>query len=303
MRGMGSGLRLLLAAGTLALATGCASVPMPEMPQEPAAALELARRLLPEAPEQARALLGALDESALTPEEVEAWKYLYAEAMFQTGDAWDGFRLIRTFVEDHRFSDWTPFVEDLQFRIGAALIQSPASYFLFGSDRDDGELVLQEFVERYPTSPHLPDALRLLGDLAFEEERWFDAQRRFEQLIQDHPESEWVALASFRRVMALYAELLGPEYDFPSLSQTRNELRDYLATEPERPDFREAAAAALAEVEDWIAERHMLDADFYRTVGNRYGERYHLNVLLEDSPTHPLAEDARRRLAELEGGS
>jgi hypothetical protein len=240
----------------------------------------------------------------MTNAEVERYKALYAEALWRTGEAWDAFKVIRSFVEDHRFSPWSARVEELHFRIGQELIQSEGSYFIFGSDRDDGELVLTEFVERYTTSAHLADALRLLGDLAFEEERWFDARRRFEQLIQDHPTSEWASLASFRRVMAIHAELLGPEYDLPSMYRARNELRDYLATAPERPEFRTAAETAYVEVQDWIASRHLIDADFYRTVGNRYGERFHLRLLLDDTaPDLPQVETARRRLAEMEAGS
>jgi hypothetical protein len=285
-------------------ASGCASAPIEELPADPQGALDLAQGWVVDRPADARYVLARLDEDALTNEELERYKALYAEALWRTDDAWDGFKLIRNFVEDHRFSTWTPRVEEIHFRIGEELIQSEASYFIFGSDRDDGELVLAEFVERYTTSPHLADALRLLGDLAFEEQRWFDAQRRFEQLLQDHPTSEWAALASFRRVMAIHAELLGPEYDLPSLNRARNELRDYVATAPERPEFRDAAAAAYAEIEDWIAERHLIDAEFYRTVGNRYGERYHLRLLLEDSPAaQPQVAEARRRLEALEAGS
>lgn len=289
------------------LAAGCAGAPLPPLPDDPAATLALVRSRLEAGPardpELASRILQTLDQEALTRTEQELFAYLRAEALFQTGDEWEAFRQIREFQDEHRFSEFAPRVEDLHFRIGATLIQSESGGFLFGSDQDDGEIVLDEFVERYPTSPHTDDGLRLLGELAADEERWFDAQRRFERLIQEHPDSEWRALAEYRRVMALHAQLLGPAYDLPSMLQTRNELRDYLAAGPERPEFREGAATALAEVKDWVARRRLLDADFYRTVGNEYGERFHLELLVADSPGHPLVEVARRRLAAMEAGS
>src|SRR5690606_16259706 len=138
--------------------------------------------------------------------------------------------------------------------------------------------------------------------VAFEDERWDEARRRYEQILAESPESEWAPLAAFRRAMSIHADLLGPEYDLPQMVRARNELRDYLATEPEREDFRGPAAAALAEVEDWIGQRHMIDAEFYRTVGNEAGERFHLRRLLADTPEHELVPAATERLAELGAG-
>ena len=290
----------LVAAVLLALLAACSAAPPPNLPQDAAGVLEVASACVETEPTAARAALETLDEDELTNAELEAYKALYAEALWRTGKAWKAFRTIRTFPDDHRFSPYAPQVEEVHFRTGAELIQGESTYFLFGSDRDDGELILSEFVERYATSRHADDALRLLGELAVEEERWFDAQRRFEQLIQDHPTSEWASLASFRRVMAIHAELLGPEYDLPSMLRARNELRDYLATAPERPEFQAAASGAYEQVFGWILERHRIDADFYRTIGNAYGERFHLQALLEDAPTdHPAAIAARSRLEEL----
>ena len=59
------------------------------------------------------------------------------------------------------------------------------------------------------------------------------------------------------------------------------------------------AERALAIVSQWIAERHALDAAFYRTLENPAGERFHLDLLLAEYPDSPLAEGARSRLTEL----
>ena len=288
--------------GLLAALAGCGSAPAVVPPGDPAEALALADRLLKTDPAAACSLLEGLDPDAMPRAERAGHAALYAEALLQTGEPWDGFEQIRSFGEDHRFSEWMPRVEDTHFRIGRQLIESDASWFIFGSDRDDGEIVLQEFVERYSANPHVPDALRLLGDLAFDEERWQEARRRYEQILAESPGSEWAPLAAFRRVMSIHADLLGPEYDLPEMLRARNELRDYLATEPEREDFRAPAAAALAEVDDWVGQRHMIDAEFYRTVGNEPGERFHLERLIGDTPTHSLVPVAKERLARLDAG-
>ncbi len=143
--------------------------------------------------------------------------------------------------------------------------------------------------------------LERLGEEDFEAERWDEARRRYERIIEDHPDSEWIPLAHFRRAMAQFNALVGPEYDLPSMRRARAELRDYLLVRrPERPDFREPAEVALRTVEQWIAKRYEIDADFYRTLGNRPGEAHWLRVLLAEYPDHERAAALRERLAAAE---
>ena len=77
------------------------------------------------------------------------------------------------------------------------------------------------------------------------------------------------------------------------------ELRDYLRRAPERPEFRNEATRALATVETWIARRHIIIADFYRTVGNDVGERLHLDFAVRDFPSTPAGQEAAERLTAL----
>ncbi|MBK8974957.1 MAG: hypothetical protein IPM29_03445 [Planctomycetes bacterium] len=286
------------------LAAACASGPQLEVPQTPAAALDMARALLDaDRPADARRVLSDFGTSDFVDFQLERYKLLRALALFRTDDPWDAFVVIRDFTEDHRFSDLSAEVEELHFQIGHTLIESDGGVWIFQSDRDDGEIVLQEFVERYPTSRFAADALHDLGELALTEESWSLARRRFEEIVQFHPNSEWVALSRFRIPQTAFADLVGPAYDLDAMERTRNELRAYLQTEPENPTFRSESERMLAVVLGWIAERHLLDADFYRTLGNEPGERFHLGLLLIDYPDDPLTDVARARLAELDAAA
>ncbi len=287
----------------LALAnTGCSTAGRPAIPEDPAAALDLGRSLLDaDRPDDAYHVIGSIDEDYLLGSELEYYDLLWASALFRTGSAWSGFRVIRDFVEVHRFSDYGPEVEQLHYEIGAWLLQSDGGFLFFTSDHDDGEIVLQEFVERYPSSPFAADALRLLGESLIEEGQWLPARRRFVQLVQDHPNSEWLPLARFRIAMTTFQDVLGPAYDLDAMRRARNELADYLATDPERPEFRAAATEALATVTDWIAVRHQLDAAFYRTVGNPIGERFHLELLVAEFPERDGIAAAEARIRAIDG--
>jgi hypothetical protein len=280
---------------------GCGTAP-PIHPASPSEALDAAGALLEQVrADEARAVLLLVDPDELVGEERERYDLLWATALHRTGDSYDGFKVIRNFADEHRFSDLLPRVEELHYEIGASLAQSDAVYFIFGSDREDGEIVLREFAERYGGNPRLPDALRTLGDLAFEDALYDEARRRYEQIAEDHPASEWVPYARFRIAICTFRSLVGPEYDFEQMRRARNELRDYLATEPERPTFRQEAQGCLSTVEDWIQQRYWINSRFYRTVGSEIGERNLLQELIREYPASPTADKARVRLDVLDG--
>lgn len=284
------------------VAAACSSAPMPAVPADPVAALEFGASLLESEPTQARRVLDSIEPTALGRTDQERLELFHAESLAATGDLWDAWVEVRSFQDRNRFSPVQAGIQDLHYRIGSALMARDASYFIFGSDRSDGRIVLREFVARYPTDPDAASALQLLGEDAFENANWDDARRRYEQIIADHPDSEWLPLAHFRRAMAEFAALIGPAYDLPSMRRARNELRDYLAVrKPERPDFREPATSALATVEEWIGTRYLLDAAFYRTLGNRPGEVYWLEQFVTELPSDPRLDAVRSRMTDAPG--
>jgi len=280
----------------------CRSGPAIGVPDDPVSALDLAEVAVADGrPDEARTILASLDPNAFAGRNRERFVWLEAAALHGTGRSWAAFTRIRDYPETHRFSEFAPVVEDLHFAIGRTLIESDGGFWIFQSDRDDGEVVLQEFVERYPASRRYADALALLGQVAWEDERWSDA-RRYYQRIVEHDANEWVRLALFRIAMSKFAELVGPEYDAAAMTEARNELLAFLDTGPERPEFRQAATEALAVVEDWLATRSLINARFYRTIDNRPGELHHLRQVIATHPNTPQAEVARERLAELGAG-
>ncbi|MGE0145414.1 MAG: tol-pal system YbgF family protein [Planctomycetota bacterium] len=279
---------------------GCSTAPL-AVPSDPAQALEVAAGAIDTQPEAAAAALAKLDEAAFSPSDRERLGFERIRARASAGDLYGAWRALGRFVREHPLGMFQPRVQTLHFAIARALLERDASYFIFGSDHDDAIVVLRDFVERYPTDPEAAHALFLLGEDAFAAERFGEARRRFEEVIASHPDSEWVAAAHQRRVMAQFAELEGPEYDLPAMQQAKNELADFLRIRPpERPDFRQEAETALATVEDWIRTRYQQNANFYRTLGNELGEAYWLRRLVAEFPDDPGLAAATERLTALD---
>jgi tol-pal system protein YbgF len=75
-------------------------------------------------------------------------------------------------------------------------------------DRSRGNLELaregfRDFLERFPRSGFADDARYWLGDLAYGEGEWSEADAQFARLLQDHPQTSWAPAALLKRGYSL----------------------------------------------------------------------------------------------------
>lgn len=253
-------------------------------------------------PEAARSLLQAVDPAIYPEPERARYRLLLARANLASGDPWSAFEVIRGFPDEFPHSELRIEVEQVVFECGRRLSESDKSFLFFSSDRSDGRVVLEHLIQRYPRTTHLADALQILGQMAFEDGDYTRALTRFKDLLQQQPDSEWAPLARFRIAMSEFRVLHGPPYDQDQMERARNELRSFLANPPERPDFVAEASAALQVVVNWMAQRHVLIADFYRKLGNTWGERLHLQSASQQFPDTDAGRAAAERLAAMGDG-
>lgn len=226
--------------------------------------------------QQAQEVLEALAGDACPKRLRDRRDVARATALAGLGEAWEAFLVLEKFPDLYPHSELRPTVVEMLWDIGRTLASSGRGFLFFWSDRRGARTVLEHLITRHPDTPRLADALRLLGDMAYEDENYELAQERFRTLMKERPESEWVKYARFRFAMSLYASLQGPDYDLDKMTQAKQELRDFLRETTENPDLVATARAALAQILDWQAERHLQIAAFYRRVGNRPGQAYHL---------------------------
>lgn len=276
------------------VASACASTP-----PNPTTALASAEAALGRGENaEALALLESVDEDDYAEEDLERYLVRKAEALARTGYLWDAFEIIRDFSEKHAFSPFDADVQDLEFEIGAELIQSDGGFLFFTSDKKDGQIVLEHFVLRYSKHPSDPDALRLLGEKAYAEGDYLLAGERFRELAVTHENSEWFELARFRIAMSSFKSLVGPRYDLRSMLRANNELRDFLARRVENPEFREEATASLKTVREWLGRKQVLISAFYLRINNSVGYRFHMRKAAADYPDTEAGAEAKVRVAQ-----
>lgn len=280
----------------------CASAPEP--PANPQGLLDEATALMAAGePGAALGLLQAYDVRTFSKRLQPDYQLLLARAHLANGDPWQAYETIKNFADQHPHSEKRRAVIEVEFEAGRRLSQSNQGFLFFWSDQAGARTVLEHLITRYPESvnQYLADALRILGEMAYAEGRYELAQERFRDLLRSRPESEWVALARFRYAMSIFRRLQGPEYDFEQMQNASRELEVFLQQPPENPGFVGTARNALATLKQWQAERHVLVAAFYRRVGNKAGERMHLQQAVKDFPETEGGIRAKELLAALPG--
>lgn len=267
---------LALAAGLLA--AGCASAP--PIPREEA----LQRLADAESRMQAGEHEAVIDDLENVDRESfpqplrEKRDLLLARAQQAIGEEYDAFVTLREFSDRYPHSELRDAVVQLIYEIGRTLIRSDAGFLFFWSDRRGGQTALEHLITRYPDNPWLADALRLLGDDAYDRDDLLLAQERYRDILRRRPDSEWAPYARFRYAMSLYGTLQGAEYDQDQMLHAQRELTDYLAANPENPEFVAIARKSLEQILVWRAERELIIARFYEEIGNEPGRLRHLEL-------------------------
>ncbi|MBL8725470.1 MAG: outer membrane protein assembly factor BamD [Planctomycetes bacterium] len=281
----------------LALLASCATVSLDDPDRELAAAeAALAAR----EPGRALAVLQKHDVQSFPSRLRDRFDHLRIQAHAEAGDPDAAFTVAETFADRHPHSDLRPQIGERIWQLAVAVLARDGGLWPFWSDRRSSRTMLEHLITRYPEHVRTADALRQLGDLAYDDRNHALAQERYRDLLRRCPNSEWVKYASFRYAMSLFAGLQGPDYDLDQIEHTRRELEAFLGGKPENPEFVKAAATALQQVIAWQAERHLRVAHFYRTIGNLHGQRLHLEIAA-GAPLAGTAAHTRARteLAEL----
>lgn len=198
-----------------------------------------------------------------------------ARARFAIGEFFEAYNALEPFADDYPLSELRPTATAMLWDIADALIKRDDGFLFFWSDRTGARTVLEHLVTRHPESPRIGDALKILGDMAFEDANYELAQQRYRDLLLNHPD-EWTAYARFRYAMSIVACLEGPEYDQARMAEAERELREYLAGNYENPAMNEAAESAARTLVEWQLERELGIAAFYARIDNAAGELLHL---------------------------
>jgi len=153
-----------------------------------------------------------------------------------------------------------------------------------------------------PTGPLADDSIMQVANTHFLNGNYQEADEHYAQLRRDYPSSKHVMqayLLGYRTKLELYQ---GPIYDRTPLNEAE-ELIDTLLLQfgNELGEERERVLQARAIVRAQQAERDWNNAEYYIKGGYNRAARKVLEKLISKYPETKFAEEARHRLAALEG--
>lgn len=257
------------------LLTACTAVkPTPQRAQE---VLNSAERLIADgAPDAALVALEEVEDDQCPKRLRDRRDVLVATAELARGEPWRAYLALEEFADLYPYSERRGTVVDILWQAGTTLIERDSGFLFFWSDRSGGRTVLEHLITRHPETERLADALRILGDLAFDAGDYELAQERYRDIIMYRPLGDWRFYAQFRYAMSIVASLRGPDYDMDRMRHATKELTGFLDNASENPQMREEAERALELVLSWRMQRHLDIADYYATLDNDAGRRLHL---------------------------
>jgi outer membrane protein assembly factor BamD len=162
----------------------------------------------------------------------------------------------------------------------------------------DAVLKLSEFIDRYPGSILVDQAIFTLGKSYQAQKDWVLAAAEFERLVRDFPESRSACDAEKALGECYWEQSRKPQYDQRETEQALIQFNRYLNRCPDHPD-RAEAEEIVREGRDRLAEKCLRTARLYAKMKKRQSAVIYCDLLLADYGDSRWVCEARELRARL----
>ncbi len=162
------------------------------------------------------------------------------------------------------------------------------------------EELFQKIKDRYPFSPYATIAELRQADCKFFQGAYEEAIPLYEEFEKLHPTNPDVPYALFQLGTCYYRLMASPDRD---QTFTHKAIETYMRLIRRYPDspYSFEASRRIRFALNRLAQHEMVVAKWYKRVGEVKQARLRLNLILENYPNTPVAQEARHLLAQLEG--
>jgi len=238
--------------------------------------------------------------SIYAPEAFYRMARLY-QARRQYSKAFDAYQqLVSRYPNTPRFNE----AIGEEYRIASAMLDGARSYFwgIIPGFRHR-ELALGYFeiiISNAPYSDYAPLALMNVGRGHQKMRNTEEAIDALDRMINTYPQS-LLAPDAYLQLAKTHASLVeGPYYDQASTKDASTYFEDFMILYPSDPNIS-VAAKGLSDMKTMLAESKIKMADFYFYKRDNYtAARVFYNEAITSYPDSPVAEKAKKRLAEVE---
>ncbi len=188
-------------------------------------------------------------------------------------------------------------VERRLYEMGLDLLEGRRKAFGIFTDRSRGIVTLHNLAAWAPRGPYAPQALATTANYSYDEKEFGEASLDYRLLLENHPDSEFTDLANYRLGMCGFLQIDGPWVDARMIDHSAAQLGFYLQNHPSGL-YRAEAEEALQQLNRFRDEREFELGDYYETIGNVRGARYHY-MKARTSSFEDIAAEAESRIAAL----
>jgi outer membrane protein assembly factor BamD (BamD/ComL family) len=218
-----------------------------------------------------------------------------ARAQVANGEEMDAFRLLRTLDRKFPLHHERQAAGDLIVEIGLVIAQKHESFLIFYSSDSQAEEVLEYAILQHPWARRGDEAHKALADLYELHDDLDLAIDRLGKLLLDHPDSQ-LAPAAQAHIPELRLKLLSsPEYDRGTLLKAEDELKRWLRRYPTH-ELAPRVGVRLGDCLRRLCDSDLSIADYYLTIGNPFGARFHAQRAVTEA--HDAGDTSRAQTAQ-----
>jgi len=190
---------------------------------------------------------------------------------------------------------------ELQYNIADGLLNGHKMPFLglhIISGYDEAVEMLYRIQQRSPGSPLAEKALLRTADYYYADRDYDLAADAYAAYVKNYPRSPHVPTARLREAFSSLAQFRGVRFDPSMILDARAQLLDLIAAYPQMARDENLPALVRA-IDDTLAEKLFVTADFYRRTNVPASAVYLYRYLLAAYPAAPQAPAARAALAKM----
>jgi outer membrane protein assembly factor BamD (BamD/ComL family) len=225
--------------------------------------------------------------------------YLIAQALYRTDDWVRAYYYLDELMDEYPASPLYSAALEVQFHIADGFLDGHKIRALglpILPATDEAVEMLYRIQQRAPGSPLAERALLRTADFYYANGDYDLAQDAYDFYAKQYPRSDHVPQVKLRAAFAALARFRGPRFDATPMLDARTKLADFAVAYPALA-AEENVPGILAKIDDELALKLYLTADFYRRTGATDGAVYMYRYQLLTYPNGPHAADARAALA------
>ncbi len=208
------------------------------------------------------------------------------------------FKVYKKLLESYPFFENVEEVYKRLYEIGERLEKKKLQRFLGVELKPPALLVFKTLAEVGAYSEYAAKALYKEGIILMGLNRFLEAQKCFEKIIEEYPDSDWIKLAKFQLALCNLKKSPKIEYDQGDLESAEKLLKEFLSEHPQE-ELAKVAEKELKFLREKMAEKNYKIAQFYESQRKFKSAKIYYKYIIKNFPETEWAKKSKERIGKL----